>query len=331
MLSGDYWPAHPHPLPGESLSCWIVRIAHANGLKAQTFCDHEFGKDFQVWNRDIDRNAPDWLLSIMSQKTGTPIKQVRHTTARLYERRLFPVLHSASQLRWFMPVKKHHRVNKGYALQYCPQCLKEDEIPYFRVAWRLALYTFCPKHGIMVADRCHQCGAPVAFHRIELGKPNQIDVDSLDCCWQCDEPLSNAAMTPVHLHPKLVDRKWRGLLLSIDRQLYPAGALSYQNLTLLHQLCRLLSSGKYRSELAEHICRKGNYEYPDIRQQSLIFEQRSIQERHELLQLAWWLITHRRKIRTAIRDGAVRMNLLYRDLPSRDKKHIRDLIGGQLI
>jgi len=174
MLSGNLWPAHPHPLPGESLSCLIVRTAHANGLKVQTFCDQAFGKDFQIWNRDIDRNAPDWLLNIMSGKAGTPIKQVRKTTFRLYEKRLFPILHTASHLRWVIPIKHRHRLNTGYAIQYCPQCLAEDETPYFRLAWRLALYTFCPKHRVMMADRCLHCGAPVAFHRIELGKPNPL-------------------------------------------------------------------------------------------------------------------------------------------------------------
>lgn len=182
MLTGNFWPAHPHPLPGESLSCWIVRIAHSNGLKVQTFCDREFGKNFQVWNRDIDRNAPDWLLNVISRKTGTPIKQVHQTTARLYEKRLFPVLHPASQLRWFMPLKKHHRLNNGYGLQYCPQCLKEDTKPYFRLQWRLALYTFCPRHRVLMHDQCSSCGAPVEFHRLEQGKAYKVEVETLDCC-----------------------------------------------------------------------------------------------------------------------------------------------------
>ncbi len=326
MLSGTYWPAHPHLLPGESLSCWVVRLAHTNGLKVQTFCDRVFGKDFQVWSRDIDRNTPDWFLDILSQKTGTPIKQVRHATARLYEGRLFPVLHPVSQLRWFIPVKKHHRLHKGYPFQYCPQCLKEDDIPYFRLSWRLAMYTFCPVHRIMMADRCHRCEASVAFYRIELGKPNQIEVETLDCCWQCGEPLSNAVTRSVHIQPKLADTKWTSLLRSIDRQLYPSGALSYQNLVLLHQLCRLLSSDKHCPKLAAYVCQKSGYPLPELQVNSLIFEQRSISERHALLQLAWWLITHRNRIKTAIREQAVRINLLYRDLDAPAKQYVLNAV-----
>lgn len=319
MLSGSVWPAHPHPLSGESLSCWLVRLAHSNGLKVQTFCDLVFVKEFQIWNRDIDRNAPDWLLQTMSQKTGTPAKLVANSTARIFEKRLFPVLHPASQLRWFMPLKKHHRVNKGYGQQYCPLCLKRDVKPYFRLQWRLALYTFCPAHQILLHDRCHNCGAPIEFHRIEQGKANKIDVESLDYCWRCNSTLSDVPVEVIVLQPKLVDTKWTGLLKSIDRQFYPAGALSYQNLTLLHQLCRLLSSNKYRYNLANHICKKGNYLYPNIAKDPSTFEHRNVLERHTLLQLAWWMMTNRKKVKTAIQERAIQTSFLYKDLDTNAK------------
>ncbi|MBE0506979.1 MAG: TniQ family protein [Marinospirillum sp.] len=321
MLSGTLWPAHPHPLQDECLSSWLVRCAHANGMKVQTFCDQVFGKEYQVWYRDIDRNAPDWLLNIMSQKTGTPIKLVHHTTARLYEKRLFPILHPASQLRWFLPAKHHHRINTGYGIQYCPACLAADETPYFRLAWRLSLYTFCPKHRILMADRCHKCGAPVAFHRAELGKPN-ILAGQLDHCWQCDAKLSNAATTEINLYPKRVNKLWSALLKVIDQQFYPSGHIRYQNLTLLHQLCRLMSSHQSGKKLIQHVCGKGGYLQPNLSDQRTHFELRDIQERHAILQLAWWLMTHKRKLRTAIQQKTIRINLLYRDLEPETKAHV---------
>lgn len=314
MLSGTLWPAHPHPLHNELLTCWIVRTAHANGLKAQTFCERVFGKEFQIWNRDIDRNAPEWLLEIMSNKTGTIKKTARNSTVALYESRLFPTLHSYSQLRWFMPVKKHHRINKGYALQYCPLCLEEDSTPYFRLSWRLAFYTFCPKHKILMLDRCQHCQKPVMFHRVEQGKPKRFEVETLDSCWHCSQSLSSATAESIELTPKQVDMKWTSLLRSIDRQFYPAGALNFQNITLLHQLCRLLSSKKYRPKLAKYISDKAGYPPLKLEPASLIFEQRNIQERHEILQMAWWLMTNRKRIKAAINKKALRINLLYRDL-----------------
>lgn len=325
MLSGDLWPAHPHPLPGESLSCLIVRTAHANGLKVQTFCDQEFGKDFQVWNRDIDRNAPDWLLSIMSDKTGTPIKQIRNTTFRLYEERLFPILHPASHLRWVLPIKHLHRLNTGYAIQYCPQCLEGDDTPYFRLAWRLALYAFCPKHRVMMVDRCLYCGAPVAFHRVELGKPNRTDVNTLDCCWQCGEKLSSIVSQPATLTPQLVDRRWTRIMQSIDRQFYPAGAPNYRSLALLHQLCRLMGSKKYSHKLIKYVSQKGLYPLMNISLQSAVFEMRPVHERYYLLQLAFWVVSHERKIKTMLKEHIIPVNTLYRDSDAQLKKYVEEL------
>lgn len=327
MLSGNLWPAHPHLQPGESLSCWIVRTAHANGLKVQTFCDREFGKSFQIWNRDIDRNTPEWLLKRISEKSGASLKEVSNATAKLYEKRLFPILHTSSQLRWFMPIKSFHRLHRGFALQYCPECLQEDAIPHYRLAWRLALYTFCPKHRVLMADRCPHCQAPIEFHRIELGKHNLVEVETLDLCWQCEEALSTIPTQNVELQPMLVDSKWTGILRSIDRQFYPAGGLNYSNLTILHQLCRLLSSPKTRPALANHICNKGGYPQPTIGQDKLIFEQRPVSERHELLTLAWWVMTNRRKLKELIAKKAIRKNWLYKDLTIEDKQVVARLLS----
>lgn len=317
MLSGLLWPAHPHPLDNELLTCWIVRVAHANGLKAQTFCEQVFSKEFQIWNRDVDRNAPEWLLKIMSDKTGTSYKNTLNSTARLYEKRLFPALHSSSQLRWFMPLKKHHRINKGYALQYCALCLKEDPTPYFRLSWRLALYTFCPKHRIMMLDRCQQCEEPIMFHRVEQGKPNKFEVETLDSCWHCSQSLSSATTNFVEISPALADMKWTSLLHSIDRQFYPSGALNFQNITLLHQLCRLLSSELYRDKIAGYVYKKTKLAPLQLEQSRLIFEQRNTKERHDILQIAWWLMSRRGRIKTAIKEKAIRINWLYRDLDNK--------------
>ena len=168
VFTGDLWPAHPHSYKGECLSSWLIRCAHANGMKAQSFCVRTFGHKRQIWNRDIDRLGPDWLITTMIKKTGASRKEANRTILKFYEKRLFPILHPSGQLRWVMPLRQYHRTHTWHSMQYCPQCLAEDKEAYYRLAWRLALYTFCPKHQIMIHDRCHSCGSPVEFHRIEL-------------------------------------------------------------------------------------------------------------------------------------------------------------------
>lgn len=69
-LTESLWPIRYKPLPDELLSSWLVRLAHGHGLKVQTFCNLIFGNKLQVWNRDIDRLAPEWLIAELSSKTG---------------------------------------------------------------------------------------------------------------------------------------------------------------------------------------------------------------------------------------------------------------------
>lgn len=167
MLSGELWPAHPHTYSGECLSSWIVRTAHHNDLKIQTFSDLTFGKHNQIWNRDIDKLAPRFVLKMMTKRSGVPLKLADKATLNLYINRLFTTIKPSGIIRWINPLVLHHRKHTAFGMQYCPLCLSEDKEPYFRIAWRLSLYTFCPIHKVIMKDRC-QCGASVNFHRIEL-------------------------------------------------------------------------------------------------------------------------------------------------------------------
>jgi len=54
-------------------------------------------------------------------------------------------------------------------LQFCPQCLAEDEQPYFRRQWRLATTIACARHGSRLLDRCPACGQALApFNQASL-------------------------------------------------------------------------------------------------------------------------------------------------------------------
>lgn len=100
--AAQLWPIRYKPLPDELLSCWLVRLAHGHGLKVQTFCNAIFGEHLQVWNRDIDRLAPPWLLTELSIRTGTPHPVVANTTLRMYEGTLYRKFRSAGALHWML-------------------------------------------------------------------------------------------------------------------------------------------------------------------------------------------------------------------------------------
>lgn len=330
MLSGKHWPAHPHPHTGECLSSWLIRCAHENGLKAQTFCELAFGQNHQIWNRDIDRLAPRWLLKELQLKTGTTRKDAFRTTLKLYEKRLFPQMHSASQLRWVTPKKLYHRKPEGYGQQFCPRCLREDQDPYYRLQWRLALYTFCPKHHRMLLDRCPVCSAPVAYHRIELGKPNQYKNINLSTCWHCGFDLALAESSVPELVTKTTADLWSRLLKAIDRQFINSGPINYDRIIVLHQTCKILNSTTNKAQkLASHIFKSqpNRGQLPTISEH--VFEALPIQDRHNVLLLAWWITSNTTsKLKHAIDSKALRLNHLYKDLSRSEKMRVLNFLAG---
>lgn len=312
MLSGELWPAHPHPYPGECLSSWIVRTAHHNGLKVQTFSDVSFGKHNQIWNRDVDKLAPKFVLQTMAKRSGVSLKLANKTTLNLYVNRLFLKTKPSGVLRWVNPLVLHHRKHTACGMQYCPMCLSEDKEPYFRIAWRLSLYTFCPIHKVIMKDRC-QCGASVNFHRVELGKPDLIDVATLDECWECSSKLSDVPTRTIDLKPKSIFSIWNRVIGVIQRGFINSGPVNYDRLILLHQLCKIISSKRFNYDIQRYICDKSGIPFSVISNHRYI-EQHDVNERHYVLKLAWWLLGNSvSKLQESLNKGAIVHNYLYRD------------------
>jgi hypothetical protein len=157
------WPWRPDPEPDELLSSWLMRLALGNAPKVQTFC-HSVWPGVQLWNRDLDMLAPEVVLATLSEGPGVSREVVVGTTLRAFEGVLFECA-GPSTTDWVLPAGIYHRTRRRAGLQWCPECLAADEEPYYRRRWRLALASTCPRHGVVLAERCHECGRPAAPHR----------------------------------------------------------------------------------------------------------------------------------------------------------------------
>ncbi|MFC4349520.1 TniQ family protein [Kordiimonas lipolytica] len=184
VLSGKYWPVHPKPQPFELFSSWLTRIALGNGTSAHNFCQSIWpGK--QVWTRDIDVYGWKGLVETLALKTGTPPHQIINLSLSYYEGTVFEEMHGRCPTNWVLPTGIYHRIRRGFGLQWCPKCLQSDPIPYFRRHWRMAFASCCPKHGILLADRCHCCKAPAVPFR-----------KGLVTCFQCTADLRDHPCVP---------------------------------------------------------------------------------------------------------------------------------------
>lgn len=313
-FTSPLWPIRYKPFPDELLSCWLVRLAHGHGLKVQTFCNLMFGNRHQVWNRDIDRLAPAWLVDELILRTGTSPESAWGTTLRAYEGVLYPRFRLSSTLQWILALKVYHRTRQGFGLQFCPACLAEDKIPYFRKRWRIALNTVCSRHGTMLFDRCPRCSVAVAFHRLDMTGVEALDVAPLSYCHSCQFDFREA----VSAKPIVYDADAFSLLFEVSRQFDHGGTPGCEwdlgRFAVMHQLCRIMTARYKHARLREFVLDQIGAQDIELTGGHISFEMRTIPERHHLLQLTAWLLDDLElRLTAAWRAKAVRYNVLLKD------------------
>ncbi|MBK7465269.1 MAG: TniQ family protein [Betaproteobacteria bacterium] len=317
MLSGTLWPAHPKLLPDELLSSWIVRIAETNGIRLYTLTLGLFGDRLTPWHRDIDRLAPKWLLKAICAKTGTSYWDAYHATLTGYRTHLYPRRQTSGQLRWILPVSVFGLDRHGYGQQYCPLCLAEDDTPYFRRAWRVGFYTFCPVHVCMLSDACTECGAPVVLHRRDIGR-EICDSKDIGHCQRCGAdyratPIT-AAIDIQPMHAELLAWMSSGLL---SGSRYDLGFLA-----VMHHLCKVLGSSANRGSLLSWVTQQIGLTIAHPTSLRLPVEGCRVLDRHALVSQSLWLLEDTKRIVAAWSAKAVRFNHLLKDFDEPPKWYV---------
>ncbi|QZA77470.1 TniQ family protein [Deefgea tanakiae] len=293
-LTGAILPIHPQPYPDELLTHWFLRLAHANSLKAQTLADRIFGRYSVFWARDQDKFASPIVIQKLADLAGKAPEDIHALTLAAYEGTLYPEHNAHGHTRWILPLGIYHRTWKRFGLQFCPLCLAEDAEPYFRRAWRLAFSTVCDRHGILMHDCCHRCGAPVAFFRNDVGYRARHQFKSSACCSICGTDLSRApAYDPPGTDGQTL-AQLRSLALACSTGWWFVGSenLAYSHLyfDVLHRLAVLLASARGAKLLKAVEDQIGITPLHKYETQRKVFELRSIEERHWLVLMALWLL-----------------------------------------
>ncbi|TJZ77527.1 TniQ family protein [Chitiniphilus eburneus] len=189
-------PAHPQPLPDEILSSWMVRLAFENGYSIHTFYANLLRCKLPIWTRDIDRHPHPAILALLERQTGQSVEALRLRTLQCYEGLIYDVLPQFGNAAWVRPAGVFHRDRRRAGMQFCPACLADDRVPYFRLRWRLAFYGLCHIHGTCMLDCCPWCGSPVMFHRHGIGRDRVIPHATLCLCSVCNADLREAPVAP---------------------------------------------------------------------------------------------------------------------------------------
>lgn len=187
-FSGKLWPVRIKPKEDELLSSWMMRLAQAYGMNAQSFWSAAWPQQY-LWSRDIDICDDQSFMQMLADKTQRPVSTFTAASLARYQGVLYDKQISRRRLPWVMPTGVYANVRRQYGLQYCPQCLAEDEEPYYRRIWRLAIAFVCLKHRALLADRCRQCGAAVCLH-VERAGDSQHPINQMMArCYACGNDM----------------------------------------------------------------------------------------------------------------------------------------------
>lgn len=215
-------PIHPLLRQQELLSSWMVRLAIANDYGIHTFYRKIAGYDKSIWTRDIDRNPSEALLDRLKQLSGYGVAELYHHTLHRYIGSVFTSISSNGYQPLLLPIGVYHRKRRRMGLQYCPQCLRDDHVTYFRQSWRLAFFAICEKHHCLLVSRCPGCQNPIMFHRFGIGNIATYRPKFLAFCSECGERLSDTHGHKINWPDKrswklylallhhFEDGKWRG-------------------------------------------------------------------------------------------------------------------------
>lgn len=306
-LSGNLWPVHLKPKRDELLTSWLTRLAIAHGMGFPQFCQYAFKYDKfswtdKEWERDCDRFGSDELVEFLSRKTATPVDRIRATMIGFYEGKLFEKHSDYPNLTWVTLLKVNKRESdfkdtKGQ--QYCPKCLEEDEDPYFRREWRLAIVVFCVKHKIRLIDQCPHCQAAISYRKSIISDRVGTKSFSLIYCYNCQGDIreiksevhfNNTTNKEIEFQQYLLEglaEEWINIpkIGYIYSHLYFAG---------LKALAGVLTYGKHSSKIREAIAKKYKvdnfqiYSTPDMKK---TIERLGVLERRSLLNMLRILLT----------------------------------------
>ncbi|MFC5849243.1 TniQ family protein [Deinococcus petrolearius] len=244
------------PISGESLASWLARLASAYGLSARAL-----RSTVKRWCCELTdpinlsdlQQAPEPLITILATRVGLAPSQLQPLLLPQRYAASFDTQPTSSTQRprsfsahasWVLP---------GGAAVYCPQCLSEDDTPFFRRAWRLRVTTVCPVHGIPLRERCPHCSEVTGRFNSEHGPGGcrLCDVCGSDLCGPVStgrpkacHSTANLLVDAVLLQQTSIDQVGRGWSTALNCWDFAGAFLDWMSLIGIETINRFLVSGR---------------------------------------------------------------------------------------
>ncbi len=189
-LNKHIFPNYIKPFDDELFSSWLCRLSFSHDIKPLSFIQNYFGREYPIWNRDIDMLAPSFLIHKILKHTPLNISEVNNLFLTSYEMKAYHKRNYKGVTDHIIPLGIKHRKRKRYGQLFCSGCLTE-KIAYYRKSWRLLTSFVCVKCNLYLKDRCPRCKSPITFFRLNMSliSISVIDHKELCFCSECGHDL----------------------------------------------------------------------------------------------------------------------------------------------
>lgn len=169
----------PMPLENELFSSWLVRTAYAHKTHPHTFENLYLDLPQRLFSKNIDVALDRETAKNIEEKCRNKI-HIYSLTMQSYDAYLQEKIIPNGFNKFITP------------LRYCPQCLTEDKIPYFRKEWRITLSTICLKHHCYLQESCPKC-----MSRLDVSKTYKNKLP-YTYCYKCGFELKKSKNLSIH-------------------------------------------------------------------------------------------------------------------------------------
>lgn len=194
LYTFDVLPVHPAPLPLESYTSYLTRLAESNGLTRYSDLAERLFPNFHALKvREFTDYTPVSFGRLVDETLCSETDL--QATTFFHLARKFGRVPQARSLSLFMVGALSPQ------LRFCPRCIAEHGC--YLLPWRLLALEGCPVHGCALLDHCTACGGSIRL----LSAPFQMGI-----CPHCQADLRCGSAPPLSSEAfARAQRQWRDL------------------------------------------------------------------------------------------------------------------------
>lgn len=179
-LKNENFTIIPLPLEDELLSSWIVRTAYAHKTHPHTFTNQYLNyRQHSFFLAQSDITLDEDMIKTIEEKSYHKI-DIRSLMLTTYSGYIQENIYENNPATFFSQQK------------YCPACLREDKVPYFRKKWRVVFYNICHKHKCRLYEHCPSCKTKLDISKMY---DNRLPYTH---CHHCGFELKKGRKLPIH-------------------------------------------------------------------------------------------------------------------------------------